>query len=454
MSNIINVKEERNVLAFDGDVFDIVANSSNFYLKFDLDEEWRSSEFITVIFDFDGLKCHVELDEDYKCQIPQTSSSKILFSLVAEPDENSKLSSTILSLNVKPSSDDTRENDLAYTSSHVNLLGLVKKLQTGEGVSAEHAQNATNAENASYAAVAGASQTQVSLTGDETIAGVKNFQDRIKHNLEIVPNASEVSNWNYVINGNFLVNQRTSQMYIRKSSDIYTVDAWGLFNGSGKFAPVIKTLYGTDETTPVVLCQWIEDSGSQLYGKTVTASAYIDGVLRYKTFDIENRPSSDKIETIYETDDYAFRVYIKSATRILGVQFLVNNEKSIKIENVKVERSSFVTKYEERSIAIEYMMCQRYYQRVRVFAIGFATAEDKICFSVPFTTSNRNPQNYTVYASPSILINGEKVIPDNIIFHIADAYGAMFFATGSGFTVNQPYAIVDGMIKIEGDYYY
>ena len=37
MSNIINVKEERNVLSFVGEVFDIVANSSNFYLKFELD---------------------------------------------------------------------------------------------------------------------------------------------------------------------------------------------------------------------------------------------------------------------------------------------------------------------------------------------------------------------------------------------------------------------------------
>ena len=75
MSNIINVKEERNVLTFVGDVFDIVANSSNFYLSFDLDEEWLKCSIITVIFDFDGEKCCVELLEDRTCQIPQTNSS-------------------------------------------------------------------------------------------------------------------------------------------------------------------------------------------------------------------------------------------------------------------------------------------------------------------------------------------------------------------------------------------
>ena len=34
MSNIINVKEDRNVLSFEGEVFDLVANSTNFHLRF------------------------------------------------------------------------------------------------------------------------------------------------------------------------------------------------------------------------------------------------------------------------------------------------------------------------------------------------------------------------------------------------------------------------------------
>lgn len=454
MSNIINVKEERNVLMFDGEVFDIVANSSNFYLQFDLDEEWKNSEFVTVIFDFDGLKCHVELDEDYKCQIPQTSSSKILFSLVAEPDEKTKLSSTILSLNVKASGDDSREDDLTYRTSHVNLLGLIHKLKTGEGVSAEHAQNATRAESADFATVAGASQTQVSLTGDETIAGAKNFVDRIKHNSNIIPDVTEVAGANFVANGNFTINQRGATSTLRRGSDVYTVDRWGLFNGDGKFISATKKLIGQDADNPTVLCQWIDDSLSNLYGNTFTVSAYINGELKYKTITLPSALEKDYIENIAETEDYVFRIYAKNLPRIVGVQFLVENGTTIKISKVKVEVGNLVTKFEDRPAAIETVLCQKFFQSLRIFSVGVAASETMIYFFVPTPTTLKNAQNFTIKSSPLILINGEKVVPDHIYLFQSDHNGCIFYATGSGFTTNQAYALVEGMIEIEGDYYY
>lgn len=454
MSNIINVKEERNVLAFDGEVLDIVANSTNFYLQFELDEEWKSSKFITVVFDFDGLKCHVELDEDYKCQIPQTNSSKILFGLVAEPDENSKLSSTILSLNVKASSDDTRENDLAYTSSHANLLGLIHKLQTGEGVSAEHAQNATNAENANFATVAGTSQTQVSLTGDETIAGVKNFTDRIQHNSNIIPDITEIAGENLVVNGNFSVNQRGKAAYIRNGTDIYTADRWGLFNGDGRFIVTTKKLNGQDEDNPTILCQWIDDSLSHLFGNTFTVSAYINGELKYKTVTLSLNVPGDMIINIEENEEYVFRLYIKSTPRIIGVQFLVENGKTIKIDKVKAEVGSYVSKFEARPAALETILCQKFYQSLRVFSVGVAASETAVYFFVPTPTTLKSAQNFSIEATPLILMDGEKFLPYNIHLFQVDHNGCIFYATGTGFTTNQGYDVVEGILYIEGDYYY
>lgn len=454
MSNIINVKEERNVLTFDGEVFDIVANSSNFYLQFDLDDEWKSSEIITVIFDFNGFKCHAELDENYKCQIPQTDSSKILFSLVAEPDENSKLSSTILSLNVKASGDDTRASDPDYSAAHVNLIGLIKKLQTGEGVSAEYAQHATNAEDADFASVAGTSQTQVSLTGDETIEGDKNFLGRIRHNSNIVPDITEVASENFVANGNFNINQRGKAVVTRQGKDVFTADRWALLNGNGKFISTTKKLTGQDETTPTMLCQWIDDSMGQLYGNTFTVSAYINGELKYKTITLDTLLSDDMIINIAETDDYVFRIYAKMSPRIVGVQFLVENGVTIKIEKVKIEVGTYVTKFEDRPAAIETMLCQKFYQSLRVFSVGVAASETMIYFFVPTPTTLRSVQNFTINASPLILMNGEKICPDNIYLYQVDNNGCIFYATGSGFTTNQAYALVEGIIKVEGDYYY
>ena len=121
MPNIINIKEERNILAFDSDVFDIVADSTNFYLKFELDEEWAQCSIITVVFDFDGEKCCVELDDERTCQIPSTRASKVLFCITAEPDENSRLSSTILALNVEPSASSCTEDEISYQQSHLFL---------------------------------------------------------------------------------------------------------------------------------------------------------------------------------------------------------------------------------------------------------------------------------------------------------------------------------------------
>ena len=443
MSNIINVKEERNVLAFSGDVFDIVANSSNFYLSFDLDEEWSKCSIITAVFDFDGVKCCVELDEERTCQIPPTNSSKILFCISAEPDSNSKLSSTILSLNVEPSASDAVEDELVYQQTHKNLLGLIEDLKNGNGVTAE------------YANTAGTSQTQVSLTGDESIAGVKNFTDRITNNSVIVPNADEVSNPNILVNGDFNVCQRSSVRYERIDTDIFCCDHWQLMNGKGMYHKSNKTLECTDETNPIIMTQWVEDYKLLMLGKTLTASATINGVRYSGTALMPEKISEDFIFNVCVTEDFAFRIFARKSSTRMGVQFIVNPGVTVTLAKTKLEESTFATKYVERSTAEENSLCQRYFQRLRINATGYAKSTTEIRYVVPTTVAMRTSGTLQVATSPQLIKDGVKVSPSSNA--IALIYGNCVefkaIVNDGSLVENGVYTLVDGVVYVDAEWY-
>ena len=443
MSNIINVKEEHNVLSFDGEVMDVVANSSNFYLSFDLDEEWSKCSIVTVVFDFDGVKCCVELEEDRTCKIPATNASKILFCITAEPDSNSKLSSTILSLNVEPSVSDAVEDEIVYQQTHKNLLGLIEDLKSGNGINVE------------YARIAGTSQTQVSLTGDESIAGVKNFTDRITNNLLVVPNATEVSIPNILINGDFNICQRSSVRYTWEGTDLFCVDHWQLMNGQGTFHKSNKTLECTDETNPIIMTQWVEDYKILMLGKTLTASAIIDGVRYSGTALMPEKLSEDYVFNICETSGFTFRIFGRKSNARMGVQFIVNPGVTIIIGEVKLEESSFATKYVERTTAEENVLCQRYYQKLRINATGYAKSTTEIRFIVPTTVSMRTSGTVQIATLPMLIQDGAKVSPSDVT--LALIYGNCVelkatFVDGS-LTQNGVYTLVDGVVYVDAEWY-
>lgn len=441
MSNIIKVKEERNVLSFASEVFKIVADSTNFYLQFEFDEQWSESSIFTVIFDFDGRKEYVELDSDLKCKIPPTSSEKILFCVTTEPSENEKYSSTILSLTVESSGETDLKNIEPYENSHDVLLGLIGNLKTGNGVVAEKARY---------------SETQVSQTGDETISGEKNFIGTLKSKSEIVPNISEVSNYNYIINGDLSINSRGNSAYTRSGTNIYAVDRWGIFTGNGKYRKNSRTFTGLNETGESIFCQWIEDADSLFYGQTITVSALIDGVRRYKTITLPVKAEMPTVytENIYKTQDYTFRILFSKAFLSLGVQFIVGYNVSITINEVKVEKGSLLTRFEQRSTAEELVMCQRYWQKIYPYAMGYAYSAEKLYFHVPLPTSMRGTETFRIVQNPTILKDGETVSSDSFAIYQVYPNGLVLIANGSGYETNKLYYLVGGLIYIDGEMYY
>lgn len=437
MSNIINVKETRNVLSFSGEVFNIVAGSTNFYLQFEFDDEWLKSPIFIVIFDFDGTKEYVELDEEYKCQIPPTNSEKILFSVTAEPSEHEKFSSTILSLVVEESVDSSLENIEPYKGTHETFLGLIGNLKNGIGVVAEKSKY---------------SETQVSLTGDDTISGEKDFVGTLKSKSEIVPNVQQISNQNFILNGNFVINQRGKSTYTRNGEDMFTVDRWGLFYSDGKFKVSTKTLTGLSDTA-TMLCQWIDKADSMLYGRTITVSALINGERRFKTITLPSTYSEDYIENIYEGEGYSFRIYVIRLYKRFGVQFFVEKDISITLDEVKVEASDVLTKYLPRLYGEELALCQRFYQKAYVYAIGFGQTTEKVMFFISLPDTMSGQRSFKMGSTPKIIKDGEIFTPDSFELHQVQTNGVVMIAYGTDVAVDSLYFLVQGIIYLDGELY-
>lgn len=281
MQNTIEIIEYENRLHLAKEYEPIICGNTNYKIKFEFSESWSACNKKTAFFVVEGKKIPIEFENDI-CNIPaMPNTGSFLVFLVASSNENEILSSTPIRINLQrnPSMDKLKKTE-PFKSYYAALLGSINKIERGEvsvnnskfaenanyaestsfaqncaeaqtatnavhADSATTATNATNAVNAQYATnsaladkatladtatVAQKSNTQVSLTGDEDIAGVKNFTDGVCKNGKTLLNAKEVSNPNLLINANFKINQRGKTTY--NTVGQYTVDRWKLVSGS------------------------------------------------------------------------------------------------------------------------------------------------------------------------------------------------------------------------------
>ena len=440
MSNIINVKEERNVLSFVGEVFNLVANSTNFYLKFELDSEWEQNAVVIAIFNFDGKYEYVELDENRMCQIPPTSVSRLWFCITAEPDEVSKLSSTILSLDVEETGDTDLSNVELYQNTHKNLLGIVQKLLDGDVV-------------VQYASKAGVSESQVSLTGDEEISGVKNFTGTLLQNSNQVLDSSMISKRNLIINSNFSINQRGKSNYTRSGTDMYGHDRWCLMNANGSFKNSTKTLTGLDETGPTILCQWIESSGPMVYEKPITVSVDINGVRRSSTVVIETIGTEDMIYNLFEADGCQVRIYSKLSPKVIGLQFLVENGTAVVLDRIKLEISEYETIYEDPVKSEELRLCSRFYQELIPAGVGYGLSDQTISYYVPLAAPLRAVGSVVVKNYPKVLIDGTATAVTEIVTNKVEGNVAVLNIANFPCVKYTPYSVVNGSLFIDAEFY-
>ncbi len=198
--NVIEIKEQGNRLLIDAIYTPVVSGNSNYYLKFDFDSDWQECENKTAIFIVEGKKFAVNFTGDTVKVPPLPNATYFHIALTSAKDDDSILSTTALRLRLEPSplAEDMSEFDVVkgYLP---KLVGVINKIENGEikakyaefADSVESATNASyaltsetakSANSAAYATVAGSSETQVDLTSDQTINGLKNFADGIKVN--------------------------------------------------------------------------------------------------------------------------------------------------------------------------------------------------------------------------------------------------------------------------------
>ncbi len=235
--NIIHIKESGNRLSYSENYTPIVCGNSNYYLKFEFEGDWLKCTRKTAIFIVDGKKFALDFEGDTAPVPAIPNSTHCHVALTSSYDQHTILNTTAIKLRLEPSplADDMSEFDpiSGYLS---KMLGIINKFEDGnieiENVkhatnadfaefskSAESATNAVNAtfadsaqtaSSAEYAVTAGSSETQVDLSSDQTIGGVKNFVNGIKVNgkdVEVDFYKDNIQSLNQKIN-------KTDQMYI------------------------------------------------------------------------------------------------------------------------------------------------------------------------------------------------------------------------------------------------
>ena len=266
-----------------------------------------------------------------------------------------------------------------------------------------------------------------------------------------------VSNKNLIMNSNFRINQRESNIYTRDGEDIYTADRWYLSKGNGSFNVTTKTLTGADETSPTILCQWIEDTEYLTYGKPLTVSVTINGErMCFSTRLKETYEFSSAVDTIinlYEGEGFVVRIYVKPTSRIISLQFLVENGVSITLEKIKLEISEYATKYEELQLHEELLECSRYYQELLPGGAGYALNDTTVSYTVPLAVPLRTMRNLVVKLYPKVIVDGVLTSTYNIM-STRNENNAIVLAIKDIFvTKHQSYVVVNGTIFVDAEFY-
>ena len=179
---------------------------------------------------------------------------------------------------------------------------------------------------------------------------------------------SVISNPNLLINSDFRVNQRgqTSYNNTNAASGKYTLDRWIHYaSGAYTMTPVNGggvTIVNSGSTN-VDFAQIIENGIALLDGKTVTASASVDGTIYSVTATLSSAISKSVILKNSSSTNIG-ALYIQRTSAVCKVWFRVYAGKTLNLDYVKLEMGSYATPYSPRPYAEELAICQQYYRRI------------------------------------------------------------------------------------------
>ena len=330
------------------------------------------------------------------------------------------------------------------------------------------AETATSASTANYATTAGTSETQVSKTGNEDIAGVKNFLEAVKKcNYELV-SCNEISNPNILINGDLKFNQRLMTSYY--GPNVYGPDRW-------KVVDELAGICATNDSSWEISLEDIETAGERivlsqkienykpLLGKTVTCT------LNYKnlTEDVQNSVKlciydgvNSTETTIFSTktvavvtaniSETATQVEVRVKTTDAGLNM------SLKMYNCKLEFGPYSTHYLPKPYSEELADCQRFYQPVQVLGATNAPAtETTILVNANLVNSLRTKPTATILFGsrmPSLTGNGETIACNGVTVKSMNQSSVVLqFNAKANLTLKQLYSLSECNVALDSELY-
>ena len=380
-----------------------------------------------------------------KCEDGDISVKMSDFAKVAENAQKTDFAETC---NTATHSEPSTTSNFAETSETANFCETCNTATFAENSntanhsttsdSANHSatsDSSTYAETSGFATTSNRSETQVSLTGDETISGEKNFVDNLKKKGENVLNKKEVANENILLNGDFSINQRGQTSY--SGENVYSVDRWKLGdalanatqdeNGKWKFS-----IAGATENDARILLMYTLENVSAFAGQKLTASLKfkdliedVPGTLYMTIFDGVN--SSGAI--LSESDGFVeFTHDVSENATMFSIMFVVNEGKNCSFTPIycKLELGENATMFMPRQPSEELWLCQRYFQSIKLE--GQACGAANLLVVQPTVILNntlRAKPTMTIITYPGVWTSGYSYRTNNVTFKYLNynAYG-------------------------------
>ena len=397
MANIINITERGNRLDITDTYTPIVCGNSNYELHFDFSDEWSECNKKTAVFFVNGKKTAVEFEGD-AVEVPILPNAPFVYvALITSNNSNKQLASTQLRLRLEstPLLDETKEfNPLQHYLA--SLLGTINNIESGN-LTVKKAEIAEN-----------------------------------------------VVNSNFLINGDFRVNQRGQSTYSLTANN-YTVDRWLGF--AGLDVSVVSNGGVLIENTNSSGCGWFQQKFEENFevfkGKTITISAKVGGKIYSGTATIpESEPAvqTNIIDVLLEDNNHLRLTYLTNGQIVFN--FYVNAGTTLEIEYAKLEFATSATAFEPRPYAEELAKCQRYYELSNNNTI-YKFARSAGQFYDPrmvFHTEKRTSPTIILYSSND---GEEGCLYSNINYEVSQLYvnknGFSIQATNNDFVINNLY---------------
>lgn len=195
--------------------------------------------------------------------------------------------------------------------------------------------------------------------------------DQVKHitaEERTAWNAVNYSNPNLLINPDFRINQRGLTEYT--GTALYTVDRWRkAFQYQPTSGDVVVT---TSESGPITITNSADkfvtfaqkvENPRFLYGKTVTASARIDGVTYMATGTVLTTGKGTILRSA-SSSKFDFTVYQDCSIERFDFEIHIVSGVTATIDWVKLELGSIATPFCPPDLATELAKCQRYFYRL------------------------------------------------------------------------------------------